>query len=72
MFTIKQLIDKLQTYENKDILVMVEGYESGYQPIEDNSFEFENVKPTTDPFWYDGDYAYCPDGTGTQVLIISR
>lgn len=72
MYTIQQLIDKFQTYDNKDMLVMVEGYESGYQPIEDDSFEFNNVKPTLGPSWYDGDYEYCLDGTGTQVLVIGR
>jgi hypothetical protein len=73
MYTIQQLIDKLNTYDNKEMLVMVDGYEGGFQPIEDDSFEFNKVKSNIGTAWYNGDYDYCSnDEVGVEALIIGR
>jgi hypothetical protein len=53
--TVKELKEILNRYQD-DTKVLVDGYEDGYNEIDDVSFE--TVVPNTNPSWYEGKYSH--------------
>ena len=73
--TAHQVIDHLSQYP-PDTTVMVDGYEGGYEDVEQGSFQMTYVKmngtsppqPHYGPHWY----AYGDTDNSALVLVISR
>ena len=73
--TAQQVIDHLSQYP-PDTPVMVDGYEGGYEDVEQGSFQMTYVKmngtspprPHYGPHWY----AYGDTENSALVLVISR
>jgi hypothetical protein len=73
MFTISQLIEKLQEYE-PDQLVMVDGYEGGFVHITPDQLITKEVELFTNKQPWDGphDISEHDSNSSQEVLIISR
>lgn len=69
--TVRELINRLNN-EDPDMLVLVDGYESGYDEI--NSINIENVSGPKKTDWWDGEYDKCKENDllNFRALIISR
>jgi hypothetical protein len=64
---IKELIEKLNAIEDKEILVLVDGYEGGYDDIKNIDNAEVGYEPNG-PYW-EGKY-HC--GGGIKSIILSR
>ncbi len=65
---IKELIELLQNLPNQDQLILVDGYETGYDHI--TTIDETTVSLYPDGNWYDGDYEY--NKLGEKAYVIPR
>jgi len=69
--TVKELIKHLQKVQNKEMTVVVNGYEDGFDDIKDPKVvaTYEQVNPN----WYNGKYEQIFSGQdGTIMLLLPR
>jgi hypothetical protein len=67
---VKDLIKALQAHDPEQRIV-VDGYEGGFNDIED--LEVTKIKPNPSAAWYDGQYDYVrEDEPGETVVYIPR
>ena len=69
--TIKELITKLQEINNQEMIVVVDGYEGGFDDIKNPKFiiAYEQI----DHEWYDGKYEQISSGqNGVVMLLLHR
>jgi hypothetical protein len=69
--TIKELINKLQEINNQEMIVVVDGYEGGFDDIK--KIKTITVYEKTDHNWWDGKYEQSSSGQqGIVVLLLPR
>ena len=59
--TVKQLIEKLSTIEDQEVIVMAPGYEGGVRDIEDNTLAIIHVALDVNTEWYYGPHERVDD-----------
>ena len=67
--TVRQLIDRLQTYPD-DLPVVVQSYEEGYDPV--TQIETIAVRQRANREWYVGVYEQSDSGDETALLVSSK
>jgi hypothetical protein len=69
--TVNELINRLQQINNREMKVLVNGYEDGFDDIKDPKFIV--VYEQIDHEWYNGKYEQSSSGQGgTLMLLLPR
>jgi hypothetical protein len=66
--TVKELINRLQQIDNQEMIVVVNGYEDGFDDIKDPKVvaTYEQV----DRNWYNGKYEQISSGQGGNLMLL--